>query len=416
MKTDELPRVARGARRLRARAPRRRRARRARGPPRGLPRAAGPRLEQLAARRATCSRSPTRPASARRRSPPRWLGKRSRPRSAASGAPNGAAPAAASASASAAPPRRRRRRCWPSSSSPAASDAGPSSTSPSARCRRGQDRREAEPQRLRDRDPHVRQGRPLGHPLPRLPARPQTATTLSAGTFRYRWGDGSFADPQLRASTSRAPSDRRPRRRPHLRRAASDDARQTLRKQPDRRNRREEDTSAFAAAGADRACWRSPAAAAAATALRARGGAYGGGEDIDRQAGGPDRPEANRRTRCPVGSGPKLGKVSSTPRASPSTTSTRTRATTSTCYGACAAGLAAADDRRRAAGRRRRDGLEAGHDRAQRRHTQVTYAGRPLYTYVEDKKPGEANGNDINSFGASWYALEPERRGGRGLG
>jgi predicted lipoprotein with Yx(FWY)xxD motif len=37
---------------------------------------------------------------------------------------------------------------------------------------------------------------------------------------------------------------------------------------------------------------------------------------------------------------------------------------------------------------------------------QVTYAGHPLYTYAADKKPGEANGQDIESFGAEWYALE----------
>lgn len=36
---------------------------------------------------------------------------------------------------------------------------------------------------------------------------------------------------------------------------------------------------------------------------------------------------------------------------------------------------------------------------------QVTYAGWPLYTYEADKKPGDANGNDIDSFGAEWYAL-----------
>jgi predicted lipoprotein with Yx(FWY)xxD motif len=36
---------------------------------------------------------------------------------------------------------------------------------------------------------------------------------------------------------------------------------------------------------------------------------------------------------------------------------------------------------------------------------QVTYAGHPLYTYAEDKKPGEANGNDISVFGGEWYAL-----------
>lgn len=39
--------------------------------------------------------------------------------------------------------------------------------------------------------------------------------------------------------------------------------------------------------------------------------------------------------------------------------------------------------------------------------TQATYAGHPLYTFVEDRKPGEANGNDVDAFGAEWYALLP---------
>jgi predicted lipoprotein with Yx(FWY)xxD motif len=38
--------------------------------------------------------------------------------------------------------------------------------------------------------------------------------------------------------------------------------------------------------------------------------------------------------------------------------------------------------------------------------TQVTYAGHPLYTYVADQKPGDAKGNDIDDFGAEWYALQ----------
>jgi predicted lipoprotein with Yx(FWY)xxD motif len=37
--------------------------------------------------------------------------------------------------------------------------------------------------------------------------------------------------------------------------------------------------------------------------------------------------------------------------------------------------------------------------------TQVTYAGWPLYTFVEDRKPGEDNGTDSKAFGASWYPL-----------
>lgn len=38
---------------------------------------------------------------------------------------------------------------------------------------------------------------------------------------------------------------------------------------------------------------------------------------------------------------------------------------------------------------------------------QVTYFGHPLYTYAGDEKPGEANGNDVDQFGAEWYALQP---------
>jgi predicted lipoprotein with Yx(FWY)xxD motif len=39
--------------------------------------------------------------------------------------------------------------------------------------------------------------------------------------------------------------------------------------------------------------------------------------------------------------------------------------------------------------------------------TQVTYAGWPLYLYAGDQKPGQATGNDIDQFGAEWYALTP---------
>jgi predicted lipoprotein with Yx(FWY)xxD motif len=38
---------------------------------------------------------------------------------------------------------------------------------------------------------------------------------------------------------------------------------------------------------------------------------------------------------------------------------------------------------------------------------QVTYANHPVYTYIEDSKPGEASGNDITEFGGEWYALQP---------
>lgn len=39
--------------------------------------------------------------------------------------------------------------------------------------------------------------------------------------------------------------------------------------------------------------------------------------------------------------------------------------------------------------------------------TQVAYNGHPLYTYTEDTKPGDVSGNEVDSFGAEWYALTP---------
>jgi predicted lipoprotein with Yx(FWY)xxD motif len=39
--------------------------------------------------------------------------------------------------------------------------------------------------------------------------------------------------------------------------------------------------------------------------------------------------------------------------------------------------------------------------------TQVTYKGHPLYTFVKDKDGGDAYGQGVKAFGASWYTLAP---------
>ena len=39
--------------------------------------------------------------------------------------------------------------------------------------------------------------------------------------------------------------------------------------------------------------------------------------------------------------------------------------------------------------------------------TQVVFDGHPLYLYAEDTKPGDAKGNELDQFGAEWYALHP---------
>lgn len=38
---------------------------------------------------------------------------------------------------------------------------------------------------------------------------------------------------------------------------------------------------------------------------------------------------------------------------------------------------------------------------------QVTYKGHPLYYFVKDKDAGDAYGQGVKAFGASWYVLAP---------
>jgi predicted lipoprotein with Yx(FWY)xxD motif len=38
---------------------------------------------------------------------------------------------------------------------------------------------------------------------------------------------------------------------------------------------------------------------------------------------------------------------------------------------------------------------------------QVTFDGHPLYYYAGDSAPGQANGQGLNTYGATWWALSP---------
>lgn len=81
---------------------------------------------------------------------------------------------------------------------------------------------------------------------------------------------------------------------------------------------------------------------------------------------------------------------------------------TSACYGACAGAwpplLTEGNPQAQGAAERSMLGTTKRKDGT----LQVTYNGWPLYTYAADKAPGEANGNDIDQFGAEWYALQPD--------
>jgi predicted lipoprotein with Yx(FWY)xxD motif len=39
--------------------------------------------------------------------------------------------------------------------------------------------------------------------------------------------------------------------------------------------------------------------------------------------------------------------------------------------------------------------------------TEVTYAGHPLYYFVQDKAAGDTTGQGINGFGGLWWVLSP---------
>jgi predicted lipoprotein with Yx(FWY)xxD motif len=82
------------------------------------------------------------------------------------------------------------------------------------------------------------------------------------------------------------------------------------------------------------------------------------------------------------------------------------KGTTSSCYGACAGAWPPVLTEGDPTAGEGASASQLGTTKRKDGTVQVTYAGHPLYTYAADKKPGEANGNDIDSFGAEWYALQ----------
>jgi len=137
------------------------------------------------------------------------------------------------------------------------------------------------------------------------------------------------------------------------------------------------------------------------------GGAYGSkGETDESSASSTSKPASSSVAVVSVANVPKLGKVIVDSKGFTLYDFHKDKGMKSSCYGGCAElwpplttsgapkvqGGAMAS---KLAITKRSDGT-----------TQVTYAGHPLYTYTADTKPGEAKGNDIDAFGAEWYALQ----------
>jgi predicted lipoprotein with Yx(FWY)xxD motif len=93
---------------------------------------------------------------------------------------------------------------------------------------------------------------------------------------------------------------------------------------------------------------------------------------------------------------------------------TRDKGARSSCSGACAAAwppLYARGPLRAGAGA---DHALLGTTRRSDGTRQVTYAGRPLYYYVGDRRPGQVRCQNVFGFGGLWLVVRPNGRLVRG--
>jgi predicted lipoprotein with Yx(FWY)xxD motif len=136
------------------------------------------------------------------------------------------------------------------------------------------------------------------------------------------------------------------------------------------------------------------------------GGAYGGGESSTSTAS--SEPSGGGTAAVVTASSvPKLGKVIVDSKGFTLYDFHKDKGGKSSCFGACAQVWPPLTTEGKPQVGEGAMASKLGTTKRKDGTLQVTYAGWPLYTYEADKKPGEANGNDIDSFGAQWYALQP---------
>lgn len=80
--------------------------------------------------------------------------------------------------------------------------------------------------------------------------------------------------------------------------------------------------------------------------------------------------------------------------------------TQSSCYGECAV-IWPPDTQTGTATGGQVDAAKVGTTARTDNTSQVTYNGHPLYTYAQDAKPGDVNGQGLNTFGGTWYVVGP---------
>jgi predicted lipoprotein with Yx(FWY)xxD motif len=139
------------------------------------------------------------------------------------------------------------------------------------------------------------------------------------------------------------------------------------------------------------------------TASSSSGGAYGSGEEST------TKPAAAKSEGAPitVGTAKGVGKVLVDSKGLTLYYFQKDQNGESACYGACEQGWPPLTTEGEPQAGEGAMASKLGTTERKDGTTQVTYAGWPLYTFVEDKSPGEDNGTDSKAFGASWYPLHP---------
>jgi predicted lipoprotein with Yx(FWY)xxD motif len=151
--------------------------------------------------------------------------------------------------------------------------------------------------------------------------------------------------------------------------------------------------------------------------------AYGGGEtsSTSQSAGNggrsygegsttaaPPSGDEGKAATVSVGSVPELGRVLVSAEGFTLYDFHKDKGSTSSCYGPCANAWPPLMTDGAPQPSNGASASKLGTTRRNDGTVQVTYAGHPLYTYSLDTKPGDAKGNDVDAFGAEWYALTPQ--------
>lgn len=148
----------------------------------------------------------------------------------------------------------------------------------------------------------------------------------------------------------------------------------------------------------------STTSSAGSTGASEGSGRYGGGATTTETAAAT---EGGKAATVSVASVPKLGRVLVDSKGFTLYDFHKDKGTESSCYGACASNWPPLTTGGKPQPSNGASASKLGTTTRKDGTTQVTYAGHPLYTFVMDKKPGDARGNDFSAFGAQWYALTP---------